>query len=797
MSSEAVLGILAIIGVVVGIIAGVVQVLDYAQKQRQKRHESAARPPESPPSAPAPAAPAPPSTQRASLGNLPRPLTSFIGRERERDEVTRLLAGTRLLTLVGPGGTGKTRLGLEVGRAVQDRYADGVWLVELAALADEALVPQAVAAAFAVREQPDRPLLDSLSDALRPKALLLILDNCEHVLTACAVLATALLRAAPRVQILATSRQALGAAGETVWSVPTLDVPNPQVVDTTAEVLGFDAARLFVDRAAAALPSFAVTDRNARTVAEICHRLDGIPLALELAAARVRVLNVEQIAARLGDRFRLLTGGSRAEMPRQQTLRALIDWSHDLLDEPERALFRRLSVFGGSFTLEAVESVGQGDAVAEADVLGLLTSLLDKSLVAADAGTPDERRYRLLETIREYAREKLDGAGEAAAVRERHLGWYLALAEEAAPQLVGPGQVRWLARLELEHDNLRAALDWALAASPRPDAAVRLAGALWRFWHVHGYLSEGRRWLAQASEHAGDVAPAAHATALNGAGSLAAAQGDYGAAQVAFERSLALRRDAGDEHSVSASLNNLALVAQAQGDFERAALLYQESLETMRRLGDDQGIALALRNLGSMARRRGDYERAIALYEEAIALYRTLGNQQALAASLTNLGVVLQARGDRGRAAALHRESLALSREVGDRQSFAASLINLGDVAREDGDHDRAMALYRESLATMHELGDRMGMVASLEGLAATSCARADYADAARLYAAARARRETLGTPLPAAEREAHERDIACARTALGEASFTKLWEAGERLAIEEVLSQAPISASA
>src|SRR5579884_1061615 len=428
--------------------------------------------------------------------NLPVQLTSFIGREKEMEEIKRLLSRTRLLTLTGSGGCGKTRLAAQVGADLLADFADGVWLVELAAIADPALVPQTVASTLGIREEPGQRLLETLQQHLKPKSLLLLLDNCEHLSAACAQLAETLLQACPNLRILASSREALGIAGELAYRVPSLSLPElPRLPSAEAALVPAlarcEATRLFVERAALSYPGFALTEQNAPAVAQVCVRLDGIPLAIELAAARIKVLSADQIAARLDDRFRLLTGGSRTALPRQQTLRALIDWSYDLLSEAERTLLRRLSVFAGGWTLEAAE------AVCSADALHLLTSLVDKSLAVYEEQA-GEARYRLLETVREYARDRLLESGEMEEVRERHFAFFLRMAEEIEPKLTGLEQAAWLDRLEGEYDNLRAASGWALSAAEGAQAGLRLAGALWRFWEIRGHIDEGRGRLKNA-----------------------------------------------------------------------------------------------------------------------------------------------------------------------------------------------------------------------------------------------------------------------------------------------------------
>ena len=449
--------------------------------------------------------------------NLPAQLTSFIGRQREMAEVRRLLGETRLMTLTGAGGAGKTRLALEAAAGLRPDFTDGIWWVELASLYDPALVPQAVGAALGLRDQASRPMLDQLGDHLRARRLLLVLDNCEHLIAACAITANTLLRVAPTLRILVTSREPLEIAGEITYRVPSLETPDPAHLPPFASLARFEAVRLFADRAAAVLPGFVLTEANGSAVAEICCGLDGIPLAIELAAARMRTLSVEELRVRLRDRFRVLTGGSRVALPRHRTLRATIDWSYGLLSEPERVLLRRLAVFTGGWTLEAAEAVCSGDGVPEGEVLDLLAHLVDKSLVILEWPS-DVGRYRLLETVRQYGLELLEERGETLIWRQRHASFFLAVAEEAEPKLFGPEQDAWFARLEAEHGNLRAALEW-LAQQDEALQGLRLAGALWRFWEVRGHLAEARTWLSEMLRRAGPNADAAaRAKALMGAG---------------------------------------------------------------------------------------------------------------------------------------------------------------------------------------------------------------------------------------------------------------------------------------
>jgi predicted ATPase/DNA-binding SARP family transcriptional activator len=442
--------------------------------------------------------------------NLPAPRTSFVGRDREIVEVKRALSMTRLLTLTGAGGSGKTRLALEVARDLVGAYSDGVWLAELAGLSEGDLVPQAVAKAVGVREQPSRPLTDTLVDYLRDKVMLLVVDNCEHLVEAAARLADMLLDSCARLRVLATSREALGIVGEMYWPVQSLSLPDPMQQPTVEELERYESVRLFMERARFRNPALILSPQNAQAVVEICIRLDGIPLAIELAAARVG-LPVEQIAARLDDSLRLLTAGSRTATPRQQTLRGTMDWSYELLSEREQLLFARLSVFAGGWTLGAVELVGVGDGIEEKDVLDLLLRLVDKSLVVAEAA---EVRYRMLEPVRQYALDKLEESDEAEEARRRHAEFFLGIAEETETEMKGPEQVPWLDRLEAEHDNLRGALSWALERGG-PDLGLHLAVAFWWFWEARGYFGEGRRWLEQALAK-GSRASSSRARALDG-----------------------------------------------------------------------------------------------------------------------------------------------------------------------------------------------------------------------------------------------------------------------------------------
>ena len=721
--------------------------------------------------------------------NLPMHLTSFIGREHEIAEVKRLLSEARLLTLTGWGGAGKTRLALHVAADVLEGFKDGVWLVELAPLSDPDLVAHAVASAVKVREQPGRPILATLCDFLKDKYLLLVLDNCEHLLVACARLADALLRACPNLRILATSREPLGIAGETSWPVPPLSLPDPKHLPSLEGLSAYEAVRLFIERAVAVLPTFTVTNENAPWIAQVCQRLDGIPLAVELAAVRVKALSVQQIAARLDDRFRLLTGGNRTGLPHHQTLRAAIDWSHDLLSDPERAVLRRLAVFSGGLTLEAAEAVCGGDGTDTSEVLDLLMHLVDKSLVVAEE-QGGKARYRMLETVQQYARDRLRESGEAEAVRRRHRDWYLELAEQAEPGLVGGEQAAWLDRLELEHANLRAAL-MCCVESGGTEEALRLVGALWRFWAVRGYFEEGRGWLEAALKGSSDVSAGFRAKALNAAGYLALSRGDHRAARSLLEESLAIRRQLGDQAGIATSLSNLGTAASQQGDHAVARSLLEESLTIRRRLGDKVDTAASLNDLAGVVIQLGDNAMARSLLEESLTIRRQLRDKAGIAVSLNNVGMVAIQQGDHAVARSLLEESLRLCREVGDKWLNAAALDTLGDLARAQDDHARARSLYEESLALYRQLEDARGIAHGLEGLAAVACVQGQHRRAAHLFAAAEALREASGAPLPISERADAERSVVAVRAGLGEEAFTSAWADGRAMAPGQAIEYA------
>ncbi len=680
--------------------------------------------------------------------NLPRQLSSFVGREGEVAEALTRLRETSILTLTGPGGVGKTRLALEIGAQLADEYEGGVWMVDLGSVVDETLVDEAVASALNVPQNPGAPLLGAIATSIGERRVLLIVDNCEHLLDAVVSTAEELLRHCANLRVLATSREALGIAGETLVPVPSLSLPPESATgQDLATLAACDAVRLFVDRARAAMPGFALDVENGTAVAQICRRLDGIPLAVELAAARVRTLPPTQIASRLDHRFRLLSGGSRTALPRHRTLRATFDWSYDLLADAERTLLSRLSVFSGSFSLQAAEEICAGGPVHATDMIDTLGRLIDRSLLASDP-SPLEARYRMLETIREYAQEQLAESGEAEQLHLRHRDWYVDLVERARPGFFsGPVQPEWLARLAADGDNLQAALRWADEDPNGAVAELALASGLWRFWEVRGDVAEGSAWLTRALARVGGEVSARRANALTGAGVLAARLGDYEAAATFHDASLLLYRDLGDPVAVATACSNSASVAVERGDLDRARQLYGEAITLARDAGVLNGVAYSLINLADVAGRQGDAEEADRLYAESIEAFRSIGDQWGVAHATAKLAQAARRRGDRAAAREHYAEAIAMHLRTGDRHGTARLTASMGDLSAEDGDLPAAEHLYQEALAIRGQLGDRAGVANLLERLAGVAEDRPIRA--ATLLGAAGALREAAGATLP------------------------------------------------
>jgi non-specific serine/threonine protein kinase len=682
--------------------------------------------------------------------NLPRHLTHFIGRDDEIVEVRRLLAANRLVTLSGAGGCGKTRLAIQAAHDLVDSFPNGVWLVELAPLSNSEHVPNQVASVLDLREQPDRPLASTLASHLRDKSLLLVVDNCEHVVHACAQLVEGLLQACPGLRVLTTSREPLGLAGEHVRRVPSLSLPGAQPTPSLEDLMQSEAVQLFVDRAVTALPEFRLTGRNALAVAEICRRLDGLPLAIELAAAQVGLLRVEQIAARLDDRFRLLHSGSRTSLPRQQTLQASIAWSYDLLSEAERQLLARLAVFAGGWTLEAAEAVcadiGQPSVSGE-DVLGLLTSLVSKSLVSAQRTPGQDTRFSLLETIREFARQRLMETGEADSMRREHASYLLGVAQAAQISLAT--QDAWLEPLVPEFENLRSALDWALEHEPK--LAVRLVEALGAYWFHADGASLGQHYIWRA---------------------------------------LQLAENMDDDNLHAALLDHQVALYWQQGDYEAVLKRDSQLAERSRQSGDRLHLAWALFRMGMATAVLQGPQAGYPLLQQAIALSRELNDVAMLADYLTHTGSLLSALGDDPGARVLHEESAALSRKLGNIKSQGTPLGFLAHIALRQGEYDVARSLFTESLR-MHKGWHKWGLAWRLEGFAALAVLEEEPDQAARLYGAAEALLASVGAKLHWIDRLSYDQYVATAREQLGEAAFAKAWVEGRAMTAEQAVRYA------
>ena len=690
--------------------------------------------------------------------NLPVPITSFIGREKEIEEVVRMLGRNRLVTLAGSGGVGKTRLAIQASQKLLDKFKDGVWWVELVGLGDPALVPQTVAKTLDVHEVPNQPLIETLVWELQTKQVLFVLDNCEHLIVACAQLAARLLSGTKNLRILATSREALDILGETVWPVPSLSLPDTQDSASIKALSKSESVRLFIERATLIQPQFSLTDQNANSVAQICHRLSGMPLAIELAAARIRMMTIDEIASRLNDRFSLLTSGNRSALPRQQTLRATIDWSHDLLTEPERILFRRLAVFAGGFTLDAAESICSHHDVQQSEVLDLLGRLVDKSLVVVEAAAEDgQTRYRFLETIREYALQKLKNADEESSIRDQHLEYFRKLAEETEPHLYASEQAEWFGRTDAEIDNLRAALDWSVVDDAGAESEVRIRNG----FQLVGVLS----WYWQRS-YSNEIVER-------------------------LEHMLSRQTTAISSIERAGALSTIGFIHGTFGPTREARPYLEEALAIVRKHNDPLTLAWTLTKLAIVTRQLEDYDSSLSLLNESLALTKELGTSGKAVDGMTLawIGDVYLGRQDEVRAQKFYEEGIALLRETYNGNILAFADRRLGLLILKQGNYERAEILFRESLICNHEIGHQGGTTASLAALAKLALVQGKLTRAAQLYGIVDVRQEALKAPMMALDVAEYEHGTSALHSQLDEKTLKKFWMKGRSMPTERAIA--------
>ncbi len=728
------------------------------------------------------------------LSNLPVQRTALIGRDREVEVLKELLLrdDVHLVTLTGPGGIGKTRLGLQVAEAVAESFPSGVCFIPLAGVSDAALIPSIVAQALGMRETGRQMTIAGLKEYLHDlrENLLVFFDNFEH-LTDAAPAVSELLTTTPKLKLLVTSRAPLHVYGEHEFPVPSLALPDLQSAVSIETLAKNSAITLFIQRAAAVRPSFELTDENALAIATICTRLDGLPLAIELAAARIKLLSPSAMQARLESSLQLLTGGAKDLPVRQQTLRGTIDWSHDLLSKPEQALFRRVSVFVGGGTLEGVEAVCNTKQDLEVDVLEGMESLVDKSLVKQIEGQQGESRFVLLDTVREYGLECLAASGEQDATRRAHAAYCLVLAEESASQVGDPSRTEWVILFDVEHDNFRAALEW-LTQTGNADWGLRLGTALFQFWDMREHLTEGRDRLGKLLKLKGAPGHSnTRARALFAAGVLAVQQGDDASAYASLDESLAIARELNDTRGVGIALNALAAHARDLGHLEVCRALFEESLAVWRSLGDRVVVARALSNLANVVKLQRDYALARSLYEECLSIFRELRDHTGMALSLNYEADVAHEQGDEVVAHALYEESLAIFKELGDRLGTAGCLVDLGNFARDQRDNETSRSHYAESMKLFQELGQKRGIARVLDCLAVSAALQSEPERALRLAGAAAAIRRVVGAPLPVAERTRLETTLELARQSISPSKAAAAWLDGWTMPTDKAIREA------
>ena len=760
------------------------------------------------------------------LNNLPTQLTTFIGRENEIAEVKQELELHRLVTLTGSGGTGKTRLSLQVAADLLEKFDHGVWFIELAPLADPELIPRTILSTIGIIEQPGKMPIEILKEYLHEKKVLILLDNCEHLIEASAQVTNALLNAAPKLRILASSREALGVKGEMSYPVPSLSLPDIKHLPVIEQLSQYEAVRLFIDRALLVAPHFGVDKDNAPHIAQICYRLDGIPLAIELAAARTKMMSVEQISARLNDRFHLLTGGARTALPRQQTLRALIDWSYDLLTENEQVLLRCLSVFADGWTLEAAEDVCAGDVIESYEVLDLLTQLVNKSLVVVmEHSQSGETRYRMLETIRQYAREKLMEIGNGESIRDKHLAYFVKLVEQAEPELYRSTQVFWFNKLDDELDNLRMALEWALTTNVEP--GLRIAVIPWRFWNTRGYYSEMGTWLSQylkqyrktdvlyvqaliaftsslleqgnfsetikvAKQSLQMARAISHrpleAISLSSLGVTILLQGNVSEGIPLLEQSLAISRAIGDKIGQADTLEKLAF---DNSNLELAISYARECVELRRELGDLLGIAVNLNTLALLTSYKRDFRSAVTWVEEALSISRQSGFRSVEAYVLGVYGSLEYWQSNYSQAVAYFEQQILLCEKLGDHYENLWAHVHIAYAILRMGDIQQASRMFEKSIQDTRISGLTIALVYAVEGLASLNVNQGQFARATQLFAWTDAMREKIGDHRPLVEQDSVECDLVLIHSKVADSDFASLSAEGLRMTVEEAVTLA------